>query len=210
MDAITRLSRQLGNAFNRVQACEADPSSVLIEYVEIDGRTPQDDNFFCGLGSSGNLDDVEPYYRDIRGGQTPAPEAVTELTERYRCVGGKTPLLEITRLVADKLEQRLNQGSDDSRWRAYVGMKHWHPYIADTMDAIAAEGRTHIVSAPFGFVCDHLEILYDIDIEARKRATDLGIDLSRIVMPNDDPEFIEVLHDLIVSGAGARIADLST
>ena len=60
-------------------------------------------------GTPRNLDEVEPYYRDIRGGQTPSPEAVAELTERYRRVGGKTPLLEITRSVAERLEGRLNQ-----------------------------------------------------------------------------------------------------
>ena len=43
-------------------------------------------------GTPRNLDEVEPYYRDILGGRTPRPEAVEELTERYRMVGGKTPL----------------------------------------------------------------------------------------------------------------------
>ena len=61
-------------------------------------------------GTPRSLDEVEPYYRDIRGGQTPSPEAVAALTERYRSVGGKTPLLEITERVAGKLEARLNQG----------------------------------------------------------------------------------------------------
>lgn len=99
-------------------------------------------------GSPGNLHEVEPYYRDIRGGQIASPEAVAELTERYRQVGGKTPLLEITRRVANKLEQRLNYGSDDRRWRAYVGMKQWHPYIADTIGQIAQDGIAELIGLP--------------------------------------------------------------
>lgn len=83
------------------------------------------------------------------------------------------------------------------------------PDILDAIETIAAEGRTHILSVTFRFVCDHLEILYDIGIEAIERAADLGINLSRMEMPNDDPEFIRVLHDLILSGDGARIADLT-
>lgn len=84
------------------------------------------------------------------------------------------------------------------------------PDILDAIDTIAAEGRTNVLSVPFGFVCDHLEVLYDIDIEALERADDLGINLSRIEMPNDDSEFIEVLHELIVSGVGARTVDLKS
>ena len=83
------------------------------------------------------------------------------------------------------------------------------PDILEAIDKIAEEGGRHILSVPFGFVCDHLEILYDIDIEAIERAEALGINLSRIEMPNDDPEFIEVLHELVISGSGARISELS-
>lgn len=299
-------------------------------------------------GTPRNLDEVEPYYRDILRGREPRPEAVAELTERYRRVGGKTPLLEITHKTADLLGERLSEGDDS--WRTYVGMKHWHPYIAETVEqiatdgveelvavvlaphysrgsiaeyqgmvvsslegaatpratrfieswhanplfiqliarriqealalfdadpsdvevlftahslparildsgdpypdellgsaeavanaagvaswrfsyqsagktgmawlgpdildsieAIADEGGRNILVAPFGFVCDHLEILFDVDIEARDRAAALGVNLQRIEMPNDSPEFIEVLHDLVATGEGARAVDL--
>jgi ferrochelatase len=49
---------------------------------------------------------------------------------------------------------------------------------------------------PIGFVSDHLEILWDIDVEARERAAELGIDLERIESLNDDPAFIRGLADL--------------
>ena len=61
------------------------------------------------------------------------------------------------------------------------------PDILEAIETIAGEGRTQILCVPFGFVCDHLEILYDIDIEAMAKAAELGVNLSRIEMPNDDP-----------------------
>ena len=48
-------------------------------------------------GTPETLDEVEPYYTHIRGGRKPPPEKVEELRERYRLVGGRTPLLDITR-----------------------------------------------------------------------------------------------------------------
>ena len=302
-------------------------------------------------GTPRNLGEVEPYYRDILGGRTPRPEALEELTERYRMVGGKTPLLEITRDVANLLGGRLNRDAGDAPWNVYIGMKHWHPYIAEAVDDIVAdsvdelvalplaphyskmsiagyeqlvqsaldkqdsapptrfieswhanpgfiefiaqrvrdglkkfdappsevevmftahslparildygdpypqelmdsaaavakaadveswrfayqsagmsgmpwlgpdildsieeisgEGGKNILVVPFGFVCDHLEILFDIDIEAIEKAEEVGVNLARIEMPNDSPGFIDTLFDLVTVGSGARIADLN-
>ena len=300
-------------------------------------------------GTPESLDDVEMYYRDIRGGATPSPQAVASLTERYRRVGGKTPLLEITQRVAQRLETRLNQSSVDA-WCVFAGMKHWHPYIGDALaaaaeselqdlvalplaphysrfsidgyaervssaldqlaaplpttfiqswhanpryirliagriadrlrqlgadadrveivftahslparvielgdaypdelessasaiaraagipswrlayqsagktgerwlgpdildciESIANAGGKHVLVVPFGFVSDHLEILYDVDVEAAAKAESIGLHLARIEMPNDDPRFIDVLHDLIVNQTGARTTQL--
>ena len=290
-------------------------------------------------GTPERLSDVEPYYRDILGGRQPSPEAVATLTERYRAVGGRMPLLEITRSVAELLEQRLNRPDGDASWRVYVGMKHWRPYIAEavasivadgvdelvalplaphysrmstggyrdavarsmaqassppptrfieswhanpqftaliaqrirgalarpdadpsdvevlftahslpariidegdpypeelaesaaavaqaagvvawrfayqsaaktgtpwlgpdileSIEEIAREGRKNVLVVPFGFVCDHLEILFDIDITARRAAEALGVRLSRIEMPNDSTDFVEALFDIV-------------
>ena len=51
--------------------------------------------------------------------------------------------------------------------------------------------------APIGFVSDHLEILWDIDIEARERAAELGLELDRIASLNDDPAFVRALADVV-------------
>ena len=51
-------------------------------------------------GTPDSLDDVEPYYTDIRGGKRPPEDKIEDLRERYRRVGGRTPLLDITRATA--------------------------------------------------------------------------------------------------------------
>ena len=65
------------------------------------------------------------------------------------------------------------------------------------MERYAAEGVQHILICPIGFVCEHVEILYDIDIEYQRLAKKLGIHLERIEMLNDSPEMIRGLARLV-------------
>jgi ferrochelatase len=289
-------------------------------------------------GTARGLDDVEAYYTHVRRGRLPPPELLEELIERYRAIGGRSPLIEITEAQVRGLEKVLNEdGSTD--FRAYHGMKHQWPYLDDaveqmahdgieravglvlaphysrfsigeyververaaadhrrlrftfvesyathpafvafvservadardrlpadlrddapvvfsahslperiladgdpyprelagTADAVAARlglsnyrtawqsaGRTRepwlgpdltdvlremaaggmraVVSCPVGFVCDHLEILYDVDIEAQRVARELGLTLVRTESPNDDPRFLSALADVV-------------
>src|SRR5947209_14864351 len=90
-------------------------------------------------GSPDSLDDVEAYYTHIRGGRKPSAELIEELKERYRTVGGRTPLSAISEEVRAGLEERLN-ASDGGRYRVVLGMKHWHPYIEQAVQELASEG----------------------------------------------------------------------
>jgi len=293
-------------------------------------------------GSPERPDDVEPYFRHIRGGRAPSPEAVADLRRRYDLIGGRTPLRAITTETASALQAMLDARAP-GEYRTYVGMKHWHPYIGDVIPRMAADGVRRVIaivlaphysrmsvgsyrqyveeaiakldapmdltfieswhlepaflalmagrvreglesfpegdrretcvvfsahslpvrirtwddpyeaqllasaeavaheiglrhwrfawqsaghtgepwlgpdivdyletlhgegvrsvlSVPIGFVCDHLEVLYDIDHEAADRAKALGIALRRTRMPNATPELIAVL-DRLVAGA---------
>jgi ferrochelatase len=71
------------------------------------------------------------------------------------------------------------------------------PDLLEILDTLADEGRKGVVVCPCGFVSDHLEVLYDVDIEAQRKATELDIALSRTVSPNDDPEFIDLLTSVV-------------
>jgi ferrochelatase len=70
------------------------------------------------------------------------------------------------------------------------------PPVEDVIRALAAE-HPAIVVCSAGFVADHLEILYDLDIEARESAREAGVRLVRTEMPNADPGFTEVLADVV-------------
>ncbi|HEY1233145.1 MAG TPA: ferrochelatase [Candidatus Binatia bacterium] len=71
------------------------------------------------------------------------------------------------------------------------------PDIENIIRKLAAEGHNAVVVAPIGFVSDHVEVLYDLDIEARKIAEDLRMQFHRVACPNDDPTFIRMIADVI-------------
>jgi ferrochelatase len=71
------------------------------------------------------------------------------------------------------------------------------PDILTVLAGLPAEGKRRVLVAPIGFVCDHLEILYDIDVECREAATERGLALVRTALPNATPEFIAVLADIV-------------
>ena len=287
-------------------------------------------------GGPNHLDEVEPYLMDVRGGRPTAPEVVGEVRERYRQIGGRSPILERTQAQAAALESELN--ADGSAFRAFVGMRHWHPYIREALAAmadagirravglvmaphysrmsvgayfnkvdeagspvevaridrwhllpgyihsvaervnkalerfppavrasvpivftahslprrilewsdpyrdellatvsavmatlgphphdfafqsaaltpdpwlgpdageviarLAADGRRHVLLAPIGFVCEHVEILYDVDIVFRRQAESLSMQFERIEMLESAPRLIAGLADLVRS-----------
>jgi protoporphyrin/coproporphyrin ferrochelatase len=271
-------------------------------------------------GSPATVEDVPAYLADIREGRPVSQEAVDELSERYRRIGGRSPLDEITEAQRAALEREL-------RVPVFVGMKHWRPRIAEAveaaltegadtliglvlaphysrlsiagyrerleqalqglgelvfieswhdhgpfldvlvervrgfdghvvftahslperilqdgdpyrdqlletsrlvaeraglkdwsfafqsasttgepwlgpdvleeLDTLAANGVQRVLVCPVGFVSDHLEILWDLDIEAREKAAELGLELGRIESLNDDPAFIRALASLV-------------
>jgi ferrochelatase len=78
------------------------------------------------------------------------------------------------------------------------------PDILDHLADLDANGVREVVVCPVGFVSDHLEIRWDIDVEAQERARELGMTLGRIEMPNDDPEFVRTLASLVEQELGAH------
>jgi ferrochelatase len=79
----------------------------------------------------------------------------------------------------------------------------WGPSIEEEIERLGAEGRPAVVVCSAGFVADHLETLYDLDIEARATAERVGIPFVRTRMPNADPAFCDVLADVVRDHLGA-------
>lgn len=71
------------------------------------------------------------------------------------------------------------------------------PDISEVVQKLAGEGARHVVVIPIGFVADHVEVLYDLDLEARALGERLGLTLHRAQAANDHPAFIAMLADLV-------------
>jgi ferrochelatase len=97
-------------------------------------------------GGPDTLEDVQPFLADIRHGRPTPPELLEEITERYRAIGGRSPILEITSTQARGVEQALNADANEVTFKIYVGMRHWHPYIEDVVPRMIDDGVDEIVA----------------------------------------------------------------
>ena len=105
-------------------------------------------------------------------------------------------LLESSRLVAARAALR-DRWSFSYQSESATGAPWLQPDILDHLGDLLAHGVTDVLLCPVGFVADHLEIRWDLDVEARERAAELGLVLERIEMPNADPAFVRVLAGLV-------------
>jgi ferrochelatase len=71
------------------------------------------------------------------------------------------------------------------------------PDIIDHLEALSAKGIDAVVVCPIGFVSDHVEVVWDLDTEARQRAADLGMAFARAATPGADPRFARLVADLV-------------
>ena len=101
----------------------------------------------AGFGGADSLDSVEPFIRNVLKGRTVKPELVERARERYKLIGGSSPLLSITRAQAKAIEDILNSHGGEYEYRVYVGMRYWHPFIKDTIGKIKEDGAEEAVVA---------------------------------------------------------------
>lgn len=140
-------------------------------------------------GTPSTIDEVEPYYTDIRGGRKPSPELLHELKARYQRIGGKTPLLEITLAQARGVQNALG---DD--YRVYVGMKHWHPYIAQAVEEIAQHGHTRVIALTLAPHYSRFSIDgYIQRVRAAMEKIGATFDVTFVESWNDEPLYITSL-----------------
>jgi len=71
------------------------------------------------------------------------------------------------------------------------------PDIVDHLRALAAEGAQDVVVAPIGFTSDHMEVLYDLDLEAKSRAMELGLNMVRAKTVGTHPRFVRMVRELV-------------
>lgn len=122
------------------------------------------------------------------------PAKIVEMKDPY-----PEQLLETSRAIAEQ--------AGIERWQftwqsaGQTGQPWLGPDILETIEKLASEGTKAVLVAPVGFVSDHLEVLYDLDIEASKFAAERGVHLERIDMLNDDAQYMNALADTIAKAA---------
>jgi ferrochelatase len=118
------------------------------------------------------------------------PARILDMGDPY-----KDQLLETATLVAERAgvaDWSFSFQSESPTGEPWLG-----PDILDHLRALHAAGVGQVLVCPVGFVSDHLEIRWDIDVEAAELARELGLDLARIAMPNDEPAFIAALAGIV-------------
>lgn len=113
-------------------------------------------------------------------------------------------LLETARLITERLDRdypyeivyQSRSGPPSQPWL--------EPDINDRLEQLAKEGVRSVVVVPHGFVSDHMEVKYDLDVEARETAEKLGIRLERAAAPGTHPAFVAMVRDLVAERAEGR------
>lgn len=124
------------------------------------------------------------------------PVRVVAEGDRYPDEIAATARLVAGRLgIADYEQCFQSAGRTDEAWLG--------PDLRDELRRLAGEGVRAVVVSPVGFVAEHLEVLYDIDIEAQAVAREVGIRMERARSMNDDPTFISALADVAVRALDA-------
>ncbi len=75
------------------------------------------------------------------------------------------------------------------------------PDVNDRIRELADEGVRHVVLVPLGFVSDHMEVVHDLDVEAAETAAEVGLGMTRVPTPGQDPAFVSALVDLLLERA---------
>lgn len=152
-------------------------------------------------GGPDSLADIEAYLLDIRGGRHTPAELVEEIRERYAAIGGKSPLLEITRAQAKALEERLNAQSHGRRYRVYVGMRHWYPYIKEAVAQIVEDGIDKVVAICMAPHYSRMSIgAYIKKVEEAQEELGVDLDVTYVESWHDHPLFLQAIAGKVKAG----------
>ncbi|ALX48687.1 ferrochelatase [Lentibacillus amyloliquefaciens] len=141
-------------------------------------------------------EDIEPYYTDIRHGRKPSEEALQDLKDRYKAIGGISPLARITEEQTNALEEKLNVMQDEVEFKAYIGLKHIHPFIEDAVEQMANDGIDEAVSI---VLAPHYSTfsVKSYNQRANDTADKYGISIESVESWYNEPGFIQYWADAI-------------
>ncbi|NLX08724.1 MAG: ferrochelatase [Chloroflexi bacterium] len=160
-------------------------------------------------GGPDSLDDIPEYLLDIRHGRATSPELIAEITENYRQIGGKSPLLNLTRQQAAAVEAKLNADAPPGvHYKTYIGMRHWTPRIVQAVDEMIADGIRQAVALVLAPHYSSMSIakyfqLLDEALAGRPDA----FRYAPITSYHDHPLYIQALAERVQRGLAEMPAD---
>ncbi|CAL8898606.1 ferrochelatase [Bacillus sp. FSL W8-0645] len=136
-------------------------------------------------------EDIERYYTHIRRGRKPEPEMLQDLKDRYKAIGGISPLSKITEQQAHGLCEHLNDIQDDIEFHVYIGLKHIEPFIEDAVADMHKDGMTEAVSI---VLAPHFSTfsVKSYNKRAQDEADKLGnLQITSVESWYDEPKFVD-------------------
>jgi ferrochelatase len=154
------------------------------------------------FGGPRSLDEVEPFLARLFGGRTPSSEQLERVKERYRFIGGRSPLPGITLKQAKALEDSLN--SKGCRFISYVGMRYGHPRIEETFKEILRDGIREVIALPMApFRSSASTGAYIDEVDRIRKKVEEKIEVSFVVGWHLHPLFLEAIQEKVEEGLAA-------
>ncbi|KRG10497.1 ferrochelatase [Staphylococcus sp. NAM3COL9] len=134
--------------------------------------------------------DIEAYYTDIRHGKKPTEAELQDLKDRYKHIGGLSPLANTTNRQAETLCDALNEAYSDVEFKLYIGLKHIHPFIEDAVKSMHDEGIEEGVTVVLAPHYSSFSV-GSYNKRAQKEADKYGITLKHVEHYYQQPKFIQ-------------------
>ena len=154
-------------------------------------------------GGPNTLDDIGPYLADIRHGRPTSQELLDEITDRYRQIGGSSPILALTNAQATAVEAALNDdeaAADGVHYKVYVGMRHWHPYIEDVVPVMLADGINQIIAIVMAPHFSRMSIGAYMGKVNKALVDRPDVQVAQVASWKDEPAFIAGVADRVREG----------
>ena len=148
-------------------------------------------------GGPNSLDEIPGYLADIRAGRPTTPAVLEEITHNYAQIGGKSPLLAISQKQMAAVQERL----DPARFRFYLGMRHWSPWIEEVVGQMLDDGVTHAISLVLAPHFSKLSVAkYQEKIADGLSMYRGQIEFAHIASYHSAPQYIQALTNRVQDG----------
>jgi protoporphyrin/coproporphyrin ferrochelatase len=187
---------------------EKDEGSISNGDASIIARVvpqPFDAVLMIAFGGPQAPPDIRPFLANVLRGRRVAPGRAEEVAHHYEVVGGRSPITELTLSQAEGLSQRL--AAAGMPLPVFVGMRNWHPYLADTLATMARAGIRRAV----GFIAA-AHRSYSSCTQYRENVREARAQLARDGLPDVEVTYVPDWHDhpMFVDANAARVSEVMT